>query len=749
MADLAQSRAKMGAAAGPALEVADLQVYYGHAHALQGVSLMLDQGVLAVVGRNGMGKTTLCNAIMGLVPAAGGSIRFGGVEILGLPPNEIVNLGVSYVPQGRRVWPSLTVDEHLRLAARQSKGRWTVARVYETFPRLAERRRSGGAQLSGGEQQMLAIGRALLADPRLLVMDEPTEGLAPIIVEQLSDMLRRLAAEGEISVLLIEQNLGVATSVASRVAIMVNGRIVRELTAQELAADHELQQRLLGVRAREEEAETPSVDELPAESPTFVFQVRRQAEETGEPASGPTPVPIVQVTRAPTLWSQSNPLTARRAADEPSFAETVPEPEAAPEGPPREMQLPVAQLIGRSAYVAGTFDTKGRELTFIKNCLDKLGLRVVTVDLSTSRQPSPADVGPAEVARFHPKGASAVFTGDRGRSVSAMAEAFERFIVTRRDLGGIISAGGSGGTALATPAMRRLAVGVPKLMVSTVASGNVKEYVGPVDICMMYSVTDVSGINRISEQVLSNAAHALAGMIAHARRTPNATKPAIGLTMFGVTTPCVQAVARALEERFDPLVFHCTGTGGQSMEKLADSGLLAGIIDVTTTEVCDHLMGGVMSAGEDRFGAIIRSRIPYVASCGALDMVNFGPIETVPERYQGRNLYQHNAQVTLMRTTLEENERMGRWIGERLNRMEGPVRFLIPEGGVSLLDQPGRAFHDPAADAALFKALESMLRPTPRRRLVRLPYNINEPAFSEALVKHFLEIAGATAQRVA
>jgi uncharacterized protein (UPF0261 family)/ABC-type branched-subunit amino acid transport system ATPase component len=730
------AEAAMHAAAGPALEVADLQVYYGRAHALQGVSLTLDQGVLAVVGRNGMGKTTLCNTIMGLVPATGGAIRSAGVELLGLPPNEIVNLGVGYVPQGRRVWPSLTVDEHLRLAARRSKGRWTVARIYETFPQLAERRRHGGAQLSGGEQQMLAISRALLSNPRLLVMDEPTEGLAPVIVDRLSEMLRRLAEEGEISVLLIEQNLGVATNVASRVAIMVNGRIVREMPARDLANDQELQQRLLGVRAREDEAEKP-YEEAVEQPHTYVFQVRRQAEdESGRPALGPAPVPIVQVARAPTLWSQANPLAARRAEAEAA------EVEAETEAPVTPAQISVAQLAGRAAYVAGTFDTKGRDLGFIRSCLEQLGLDVVTVDLSTSRKPSPADVGPAEVARFHPKGAMAVFTDDRGQSVAAMSQAFERFIVTRRDLGGIISAGGSGGTALATPAMRRLPVGVPKVMVSTVASGNVKEYVGPADICMMYSVTDVAGINRISEQVLSNAAHALAGMITHARRAQSETKPAIGLTMFGVTTPCVQAVAKALEERFDTLVFHATGTGGQSMEKLADSGLLAGIIDVTTTEVCDLLMGGVMSAGEDRFGAIIRTRIPYVGSCGALDMVNFGALDTVPAHYRGRNLHPHNPQVTLMRTTAEENERMGRWIGERLNHMEGPVRFLIPEGGVSLLDQPGRPFHDPAANASLFKALESTVRQTPRRRLVRLPGNINDPAFAEALVKNFLEIAG-------
>ncbi len=192
-------------ATGPILEIADLHVHYGRAHALQGVTLRLDRGVLGVVGRNGMGKTTLCNTVMGLVPATRGSIRVGGDELLGLPPNEIVNRGVGYVPQGRRVWPSLSVDEHLRLASRGTKGAWTIERVYSTFPRLAERKRNGGAELSGGEQQMLAIGRSLLSNPRLLVMDEPTEGLAPVIVEQVAAMLKRLADEGEISVLLIEQ----------------------------------------------------------------------------------------------------------------------------------------------------------------------------------------------------------------------------------------------------------------------------------------------------------------------------------------------------------------------------------------------------------------------------------------------------------------------------------------------------------------------------------------------------------------
>jgi uncharacterized protein (UPF0261 family) len=281
-------------------------------------------------------------------------------------------------------------------------------------------------------------------------------------------------------------------------------------------------------------------------------------------------------------------------------------------------------------------------------------------------------------------------------------------------------------------------------MVSTVASGDVKPYVGPSDICMIYSVTDVAGINRISERVLANAAHALAGMIAHARPPgESGVKPAIGLTQFGNTTPCVQAVTKALEERYDCLVFHATGTGGQSMEKLVDSGLLAGVIDVTTTEIADEIVGGVLSAGPGRLAAMTRMRVPYVGSCGALDMVNFWAIDTVPARFRDRTLHVHNPNVTLMRTTPEESVRIGRFIVEKLNRMEGPVRFLIPEGGVSLIDAPGRPFWDPAADRALFDTIASGFRATGGRKLVRLPHNINDPAFAEAVVAVFDEIVAA------
>jgi uncharacterized protein (UPF0261 family) len=394
------------------------------------------------------------------------------------------------------------------------------------------------------------------------------------------------------------------------------------------------------------------------------------------------------------------------------------------------------------AYVVGTCDTKGAELAYVRDLIAAAGVPGVLVDLGTRSTGGGADVTPQEVAAHHPDGAGAVFGDDRGRAIAAMAEAFARFALSRDDIGGMIGLGGSGGTALVTPAMRALPIGVPKVMVSTVASGNTAPYVGPADISMIYSVTDVAGLNRISRRVLGNAAHALAGMLTHRLPAASDDKPALGLTMFGVTTPCVQQVTAALEGDYDCLVFHATGTGGQSMEKLVDSGLVAGVIDVTTTEVCDLLMGGVFSAGEDRLGAIARSGVPYVGSCGALDMVNFGALETVPAHYRGRNLYVHNPQVTLMRTTPEENRRMGAWIGAKLNACEGEVRFLLPEGGVSLIDAPGQPFHDPTADAALFEALEATVRQTGRRRLVRLPHNLNDPAFAAALVDHFREIAG-------
>jgi uncharacterized protein (UPF0261 family) len=276
--------------------------------------------------------------------------------------------------------------------------------------------------------------------------------------------------------------------------------------------------------------------------------------------------------------------------------------------------------------------------------------------------------------------------------------------------------------------------------VSTLASGDTAPYIDVSDIVMVPSVTDLAGLNRLSRVILHNAAQAIAGMVKHPAPLESG-KPALGLTMFGVTTPCVTAISEALRERYDCLVFHATGTGGRAMEKLADSGLVEGVIDITTTEVCDLLFGGVLPATEDRFGAIARTKIPYVGSVGALDMVNFWAPSTVPERYRGRKLYHHNPNVTLMRTTPEECEKIGAWIAGRLNQCEGPVRFLIPEKGVSSLDMEGAAFWDPEADAALFKALESGMKQTRERHLVRLALHINDRAFAEAAVAAFNEIA--------
>jgi uncharacterized protein (UPF0261 family)/ABC-type branched-subunit amino acid transport system ATPase component len=712
---------------GPAtLEVRGLNVYYGASHALQGVDLRLGSGVLSVVGRNGMGKTTLCKTIMGLVPAASGSVSFQGQSLLGRSPADIARMGIGYVPQGRRLWRSLTVDEHLKMVEKKG-GAWSSERIYSTFPRLAERKRNGGAQLSGGEQQMLAISRALLSNPRLLIMDEPTEGLAPVIVAQVEEMLLTLAAEGEMDVLVIEQNIGVACAVAERVAIMVNGRINRIVPASELAADRALQQRLLGVgRHAHDDSPEPEQGQQEADGsgagsqPGGPKSIKVYMSNPSLPTRWSVPAPVVQIERAARVVTTANPAVPRVNTE----------------------LRPLAARGEKVVLVAGTLDTKGDELRYMRDLIRAAGLPVRLVDLSTSGGHSGAEIPAHQIAAFHPRGAAGVFTGDRGQSVAGMTEAFANWIARQDGILGVLSAGGSGGTAIVSPAMRALPVGVPKLIVSTVASGEVAKYVGPADITMMHSVADVQGLNAITTEVLANAANAMIGMVQARQSAPvrQPDKPAIGLTMFGVTTTAIRQITKHLEADYDCLVFHATGIGGQAMEKLIDGGKIEGVIDLTTTEICDLLMGGVFPATDDRFGAIIRRKLPYVGSVGALDMVNFGAPETVPEKYRDRVFYNHNPQVTLMRTTPEESTRMGRLIGGRLNKMEGPVRFFLPEGGVSALDATGQPFDDPQARHALFTALEDTVRQTSTRRLIRLPYNINAPEFAAAVVSAFHEL---------
>jgi len=392
-------------------------------------------------------------------------------------------------------------------------------------------------------------------------------------------------------------------------------------------------------------------------------------------------------------------------------------------------------------FVVGTFDTKARELGYIARCLRDAGVTVCTVDVSTQPGERVVDVGSARVAAAHPQGAAAVFTGDRGSAVTGMADALTAFLLKRTDVAGVIGAGGSGATALVTPAMQALPIGLPKIMVSTLASGETRRYVGASDIFMLYPVTDVSGVNSISARVLANAAHAMAGMVKHTPPALTNARPAIGLTMFGVTTTCVQAVSAALEASHDCIVFHATGAGGQSMEKLAASSLLTAVLDLTTTEIADELVGGVLSAGTQRLDVFADAGIPYIGSVGALDMVNFWGLDTVPPQFAARLLHGHNAQVTLMRTTPEENARFGTWIAAKLNRMTGPARFLLPLGGVSALDAPGQPFWNPQADAALFDALRRDVQQTDQRRLVDVPAHINDPAFAAEAVRQFREIA--------
>lgn len=395
--------------------------------------------------------------------------------------------------------------------------------------------------------------------------------------------------------------------------------------------------------------------------------------------------------------------------------------------------------MGR-VLVVGTADTKGEELAFLAERIGARGAEAVIVDVGTGVPQIAPAVTRDEVAAYGPAStAEDLASGDRGRAVAAMTKAFASYVRTLREVDGIVGIGGGGGTAIVTAGMRELPLGLPKIMVSTLASGDVSAYVGVSDIVMMPAVTDLAGLNGISRVVLHNAATAIAAM-ASTPAPRGESRPAIGLTMFGVTTPCVTAVAEKLKGDYDCLVFHATGTGGRTMEKLAASGMLTGVIDVTTTEICDLLFGGVLPATPDRLDVIAATRMPYVGSAGALDMVNFWAPETVPERYSGRNFYHHNSNVTLMRTTADECRAIGEWIGGKLNRCEGPVRFLIPEKGVSALDAEGKPFWDPEADAALFAAIETTIVPTANRRVVRLPLHVNDPAFADAVVAAFREI---------
>jgi uncharacterized protein (UPF0261 family) len=334
---------------------------------------------------------------------------------------------------------------------------------------------------------------------------------------------------------------------------------------------------------------------------------------------------------------------------------------------------------------------------------------------------------------------------DRGTAVGAMAGAAAALAARLHGEGridGLLAAGGSGNTAIAAAAAQALPVGVPKLIVSTMAAGDTTAYVGATDVTLMASVTDVAGVNSISGRILANAAAAVAGMVQAPAVDVAQDRPLIGATMFGVTTPCVTAAREALEARgYEVLVFHATGTGGRAMEALMDGGFLTGVLDATTTELCDDLVGGVLSAGPDRLEAAGRLGLPQVVSLGALDMVNFGPRDTVPARFESRNLYVHNPSVTLMRTTPEETAELGRRIARKLAAATGPTALFVPLDGVSMIDAPGQPFHDAEADAGLFEALREGLEGS-TVELVEIACNINDPEFAAAMVDKLDEYLG-------
>ncbi len=390
-----------------------------------------------------------------------------------------------------------------------------------------------------------------------------------------------------------------------------------------------------------------------------------------------------------------------------------------------------------TVVLVGTLDTKGEEYAFLRDRLREHGTDIILVDAGVLEPPKiEADISREEVAES--VGADVydlASAGDRGRAVEAMgrgaAEIVKRLHAAGR-LDGVLGMGGSGGTSLVTHAMKALPVGVPKLMVSTVAAGDTRPYVGSSDITMMYSVVDISGINRISSRILANAAAAMAGMAEVRLPERDTGRPLVGATMFGVTTPCVTAARERLEELgYEVLVFHATGTGGQSMETLIKDGFITASLDTTTTELADDLSGGICSAGPDRLEAAGEMGIPQVVSLGALDMVNFGPMETVPERFEGRNLYVHNPTITLMRTTPEECAELGRRIARKLSAAKGSVTLFVPLRGVSLIATEGQPFHDPEADEALFDALRGNL--ADNVELVEMDTHMNDPKFARAM----------------
>lgn len=408
--------------------------------------------------------------------------------------------------------------------------------------------------------------------------------------------------------------------------------------------------------------------------------------------------------------------------------------------------------MGRTILLIGTLDTKGVEVRFVRDLIAARGPDTLVVDAGVLGEPTFApDISATEVAAAGGSSLSALrATGDRGASVDVMIRGLQNIVPRLYAEGrfdGVLGLGGGGGTALAAAAMRELPAGVPKLLVSTMASGDVGPYVGVKDLTLMYSVVDIAGLNPLSRRILANAAGAICGMVEQPAPVADADRPLIAATMFGVTTPCVERVRQSLEQAgYDVLVFHATGAGGRAMEGLIADGFISGVADITTTEWCDEVVGGVLSAGPDRLSAAGRAGIPQVVSVGALDMVNFGGVDTVPAQFRERNLYKHNPQVTLMRTSADECREIARRIAQQLNAARGPAHLLLPLRGVSMIDAQGQPFYDPDADAALFETLRAAVEPPVE--IVEIDAHINDAAFADACAERLLQLLGKPAHAI-
>lgn len=399
----------------------------------------------------------------------------------------------------------------------------------------------------------------------------------------------------------------------------------------------------------------------------------------------------------------------------------------------------------KTIAIIGTFDTKGREFDYIRALVKEQGLDTLCIHTGAFEPLFPPDISNAEVAAAGGSSIEEIIAReDRAYATDVMSRGAEKLIPKLYSEGrfdGILSVGGSGGTSMAAPAMRALPIGVPKVMVSTMASGNVAQYVGSSDMIMFPSVVDAEGLNSISMEIFSNAVNAIVGMVKNKKKLARQEKPLLAATMFGVTTPCIKTAKEYLEQQgYEVLVFHATGIGGKTMETLIRDGFIKGVLDITTTEWCDELFGGVLNAGPNRLEAAGACGIPQVVSVGALDMVNFGPMDTVPDRYKNRKLYKHNPTVTLMRTTVEENRQLGEVIADKINKAKSPTALMLPLKGISAIDGEGQPFDGPEEDKMLFDTIRGRL--SDHIELVELDNNINDEAFALAAAKKLLELLG-------